>query len=89
MVREIFQEISELPQRHIGSSNALAIALLRDENKLWESVAFGCENQSWPTKSVLRFICRQPQCPLRTARSAVANVVGAQIGVSVEQVNVL
>src|ERR1700730_14892729 len=36
MVREILQEISELLAKHNGSSNALAIALLGDENKLWD-----------------------------------------------------
>jgi hypothetical protein len=36
MVREILQEISELLEKHNASSKALAIALPRDENKLWD-----------------------------------------------------
>jgi hypothetical protein len=36
MVRDILQEISELLEKHNGSSNALAIALLGDENELWD-----------------------------------------------------
>jgi hypothetical protein len=47
MVREILQEISELLEKHDGSSNAsnaLAIALLGDENKLWD---FLVSNDLW------------------------------------------
>jgi hypothetical protein len=44
MVREILQEISELLEKHNGSSNALAIALLGDENKLWD---FLISNDLW------------------------------------------
>lgn len=36
MVRDTLQEISALLERHSGSSNALAIALLGDEQKMWD-----------------------------------------------------
>ena|ERR1022692_578792 len=44
MVRDILQEISELLEKHNGSSNALAIALLGDDNKLWD---FLLSNDLW------------------------------------------
>jgi hypothetical protein len=44
MVREILQEISELLEKHNGSSNPMAIALLGDENKLWD---FLVSNELW------------------------------------------
>ena len=35
MVRDTLQEVFELLERHNDSSNALAIALSRDEQKMW------------------------------------------------------
>lgn len=44
MVRDILQEISELLEKHNASSRALTIAVLGDENKLWE---FLLSNDLW------------------------------------------
>jgi hypothetical protein len=44
MVRDTLQEISELLERHDASSNALAIALLGDEKKMWDYLV---SNELW------------------------------------------
>lgn len=44
MVRDTLQEISALLERHNDSSNALAIALLRDEKKMWDYLV---SNELW------------------------------------------
>ena len=44
MVRDTLQEISALLERHNDSSNALAIALLGDEKKMWDYLV---SNELW------------------------------------------
>lgn len=44
MVRDTLQEISALLERHNDSSNALAIALLGDDVKMWD---FLVSNELW------------------------------------------
>ena len=44
MVRDTLQEISALLERHKDSSNALAIALLGDEKKMWDYLV---SNELW------------------------------------------
>ena len=44
MVRDTLQEIAELLESHNASSNALAIALLGDEKKMWDYLV---SNELW------------------------------------------
>jgi hypothetical protein len=44
MVRDTLQEISNLLERHNGSSNTLAIALLGDDKKMWDYLV---SNELW------------------------------------------
>jgi hypothetical protein len=44
MVRDTLQEISVLLEQHNGSSNALAIALLGDDKKMWDYLV---SNELW------------------------------------------
>lgn len=44
MVRDTLKEISELLERHNASSNALAIAVLGDDQKMWDYLV---SNELW------------------------------------------
>lgn len=44
MVRDTLQEISELLERHNASSNALAIAVFGDDQKMWDYLV---SNELW------------------------------------------
>jgi hypothetical protein len=44
MVRDTLQEISSLLERHNASSNTLAIALLGNDNKMWDYLV---SNELW------------------------------------------
>jgi hypothetical protein len=44
MVHDTLQEISELLERHNASSNTLAIALLGDDQKMWDYLV---SNELW------------------------------------------
>lgn len=44
MVRDTLQEIAALLERHNGSSNALAIALVGDDNRMW---GYLVSNELW------------------------------------------